>query len=353
MSVETPHDEQSERTSFGELVGRAPSMRALFRDCARMAELPTNLVVAGEAGTGKDLLARCLHRAGPRRDGPFVALDCSAIAPHALEGELLGYAEGSTRGRPGALELARGGTLVLDQVVDLPLELQPKLQQVLASGHFARLSGDGRSVAAGAQAGGGGRQTLDVRLIAVSKRKLEAEVERGKFRPDLYALLAGGALTLPPLRDRREDIPLLAQTLLERSQEGAGIVLGREALAALAVHDWPGNVRELRNLVERFAYAVRAGGPGAHRLSALLASGEAPVADRERRSGALPEAGTFEPGLSYREQRAVFEADFEQRYVAWLLERHDGNVSAAARAADMDRKYLYKLAKKHGLKSAQ
>lgn len=338
MSAGEPPGGESERTSFGDLVGRAPAMRALFRASAALAGLDTSVLLCGEAGTGKDSLARCLHRGGPRAAAPFIVIDCSAIAPRALEEELLGRPDGEVRGRPGALELSRGGTLVLDEVGDLPLPLQSRLHEVLATRMLRRVSGLAPL-------------PIDTRIIAVSKRKLTAEVERGKFDPGLLKLLAGAELTLPPLRERRDDIPLLAQTLLERSDEGAGLTPTREALAALSLHDWPGNVRELRNLVERLAYAVRAGGAAGHKLGALLLSSEPQSAAPERRASSLErDRARFEPGLSYREERAEFEADFEKRYVAWLLDRHDGNVSAAARAADMDRKYLYKLAKKHALK---
>ncbi|MDB4973585.1 MAG: Type fimbriae expression regulatory protein PilR [Myxococcaceae bacterium] len=328
------------RVSFGELVGRSPAMRALFHEGARLAQLSTPVLLTGEPGTGKDLLARSLHAESPRRAGPLVVLDCSATAPSALEGELFGRAEGATRGRAGALELAAGGSLMLDEVADLPLTVQARLASVLSTRSFAREAGHPRLA-------------LDIRLISASRRKLGPELERGRLQPALHAQLAGAELALPPLRERREDIPLLAQTLLARMPEGAGNSLSQEALHMLALHDWPGNVRELRNLVERFAYALRRGDSAARRLGSLWLLGEPASFSPDRRAGSPAESATFEPGVSYREERARFEADFEQRYVAWLLERHDGNISAAARAADMDRKYLYKLAKKHGLKSSE
>ncbi|HEX5655860.1 MAG TPA: sigma 54-interacting transcriptional regulator [Polyangiales bacterium] len=309
---------------FGELVGRVGSMRQLFARAAQLAEGDASVLICGEAGTGKDLLARSLHVSGPRKTQPFIALDCSAVEPAALAGELFGAAA-----RAGALELARGGTLLLDEVTALPLTLQPRLSEAIAQGSFTR---DGSEE----------RVRLDVRLIAASKRRPAEELQRGKLLPALHAQISGEAVTMPPLRDRRDDLPLLARTLLARLNEGAGLSLTPDAVAAFALHDWPGNVRELRNVIERALHGLRGGGPGARHLASLWFGYEGQGArDPEQ----------FEPGLSYREQRTRFEDGFEKRYVAWLLERHDGNVSAAARAADMDRKYLYKLAKKHALKS--
>jgi DNA-binding NtrC family response regulator len=310
---------------FGELVGRVPAMRQLFVDAARLAEGEQSVLICGEMGTGKDLLARSLHVSGPRRTQPFIALDCSAVDPTALAGELFGKDS-----RAGALELARGGTLLLDEVTALPLALQPRLSEAIASASFER--------------DGGGRAPLDVRLISASKRRPADELERGKLLPALYAQISDHVLTLPPLRDRREDLPFLARALLARLNEGAGLSLTADAVAAFALHDWPGNVRELRNVIERALHGLRSGGPGARHLSSLWFGYEEGQATRD--------PAQFEPGLSYREQRTRFEDAFEKRYVAWLLDRHDGNVSAAARAADMDRKYLYKLAKKHALKSS-
>jgi DNA-binding NtrC family response regulator len=346
--VSRPHESTLSRTQFGELVGRAPAMRALFEDCAKLASTLTAVVVTGEAGTGKHTLARALHAESARRGEPFVVFDCARSDVASLESALFGRAEGATRGWPGALELAQRGTLLLDEVADLPPPLQARLSAALCTATFTRASAE----PATAQA----CLPLDVRLITASRRKLGAARDRGHLLDALYRALAGAELVLPPLRERRDDVPLLAQTLLARLPEGAGNLLSPEALSVLALHDWPGNVRELRNLVERFAYALRSGQPAARRLSAMLLSGElapgpgldASLARFDRRTGGAVESPGFEPDLPYRDERARFEAAFEQRYVSWLLERHDGNVSAAARAADMDRKYLHRLAKKHG-----
>jgi DNA-binding NtrC family response regulator len=274
-----------------------------------------------------------------RKGGPFVALDCGEIAPAQLEGELFGRPAGERPARPGALELAHGGSLLLDEVSELPLSLQRRLEAVLTEGTLV-LARNGQP------------QPLDVRLIAATRRKLANEVERERFLPDLLTRLSQSELALPPLRERREDIPLLAQHLLAQRDPHAGAptpAISTAALGLLALHDWPGNVRELRNVLERGVAAAQRGPLELRGLAALLLGSEPPAAS-EHRPGDEPSG--FEPGLSYREQRARFENAFEQRYVAWLLDRHDGNVSAAARAAEMDRKYLYKLARKHALKPA-
>jgi DNA-binding NtrC family response regulator len=329
----------SERDTFGDAVGRSLRMRELFGLCERLAPTDASVLLGGETGTGKDVLARAIHQHSQRKKGPLIVVDCGAVSSSLIESELFGHEKGAFTGavaqRAGAFELAHGGTVFLDEVGELPLDLQPKLLRVLETRAFRRL-------------GGNKEIRVDIRVIAASKRNLRTEVERGKFREDLFFRLSVVQLDLPPLRERREDIPPLARHLLskidEKSRAGADpLSVGRDVLDVLASHDWPGNVRELRNVIERAVYLSRAGGHTSLMLHAL------PLGARESR-GESTELGGFEPGLSYREQRARFEEVFEKRYVQWLLERHENNVSAAAREADMDRKYLHKLAKKHGFK---
>jgi DNA-binding NtrC family response regulator len=229
--------------------------------------------------------------------------------------------------------MAHGGTLFLDEIGELPLDLQPKLLRALEQRAFRRV-------------GGNKEIRVDIRVIAASKRNLKMEVARGKFREDLYFRLAVVPIEMPALRERRDDIPLLATRILEdlSKNEGQGpLPLAKEALEALSAHDWPGNVRELRNVLERASYLARAQG------LAVIPGGALPMAAAPPSASPLVPQG-FDATKSYRDTRAEWEASFEKAYVSWLLERHHGNISAASRAADMDRKYLHKLAKKHGVR---
>ena len=221
--------------------------------------------------------------------------------------------------------------------------MQPKLLRVLETRAFRRV--------------GGSREVkVDIRVVAASKRDLRLEVERGKFREDLYFRLAVVTLDLPALRERRDDIPLLAAHLLRsieahNSPGDTPLTLPPAVLDTLSAHDWPGNVRELRNVLERAAYLSRAAGYTELSLSAVPLAASAPRSQEVPLvRAATPAEFSFDPGESYRDTRAKWEQRFEVQYVTWLLERHEGNVSAAAREAEMDRKYLHKLAKKHGLK---
>jgi DNA-binding NtrC family response regulator len=326
----------SELPHFGDVLGPSLSMRTIFGMLERIAPTDAAVLIEGETGTGKDVMARAIHEQSPRRDQPFIVVDCGAVAHNLIESELFGHERGAFTGavasRQGAFETAGRGTVFLDEVGELPLDLQPKLLRVLESGEYRRV---------------GGNKPLhaEARIVAATKRNLKDEVERGKFREDLYFRLAVVPISIPPLRTRREDIPPLVEHFLaiarKRDPHAASIMLTRETMTALSAHDWPGNVRELRNVLDRAIYVAAAGGEREVKLLDLPLS---PAV-----SEAAAELG-FDPQKSYRETRASFEADFEQRYVAWLLDRHKGNISAAAREAKMDRKHLYDLARKHGLR---
>lgn len=328
----------SESNKFGDALGHSISMRTIFGVLERIAPTDASVLLEGETGTGKDVLARSIHQTSQRRERPFVVVDCGAVSYSLLESELFGHERGAFTGavalRQGAFELAGRGTVFLDEVGELPLDVQPKLLRVLESGEFRRV---------------GGNKTLraEARVVAATKRDLKGEVERGKFREDLYFRLAVVPVTVPPLRSRREDVPPLIERFVElarkRDSASASITLSSATVAALTAHDWPGNVRELRNVLDRAIYIATAGGEREARIVDLPVAAAASHADTP----------SFEAGKSYREVREQFESDFERRYVSWLLDRHAGNISAAAREARMDRKHLYDLARRHGLREGR
>jgi transcriptional regulator with GAF, ATPase, and Fis domain len=321
----------SEKTWFGAAIGQSLAMRTIFGVLERIAKTDATVLLEGETGTGKDVLARAIWTESARPQGPFVVVDCGAVSYSLLESELFGHERGAFTGavaaRVGAFELADGGTVFLDEIGELPLDVQPKLLRVLEAREFRRV---------------GGNRTMksDVRVLVATKRSLQREVQAGKFREDLYFRLAVVPITVPPLRARRDDIPMLVEHILRAS--GGGLTVGPETMQGLMAHDWPGNVRELRNVLERAVYMARATGQTELNLVSLPTSG-----------GIGGDVFHFEPGKSYRETRARYDAEFERRYVKWLLGRHAGNVSAAAREAKMDRKHLHDMAKKHGLRGPE
>jgi DNA-binding NtrC family response regulator len=312
----------SDADSWGRALGRSPAMRRIFAVLPRVAAAETTLLLEGETGTGKGLIAGLIHEESPRRAGPFVPVDCSAIPPSLIESELFGHEKGSftgaTQARAGVFESAAGGTLFLDEIGELPPEMQPKLLRALEEREVRRV-GATRATA------------LDVRVIAATNRDLRQEVNRGAFRSDLFYRLNTVRIRIPPLRERREDIPLLvahfyAQLVGEHDDPDPP----GELVTALARGEWPGNVRELRGAVER---AVLMGSP-----------------DWELASPSTPApTGGQAPDESFRVAKERAVARWEREWLGALVKRHDGNLSRAARAARMDRNHLRELLRRHGV----
>ncbi|HEY6462205.1 MAG TPA: sigma 54-interacting transcriptional regulator [Polyangiaceae bacterium] len=318
----------SDKSWFGAAIGKSLAMRTIFGVLERIAKTDATVLLEGETGTGKDVLARAIWTESNRPQGPFVVVDCGAVSYSLIESELFGHERGAFTGavasRQGAFEMAEGGTVFLDEIGELPIDVQPKLLRVLETKEFRRV---------------GGNRTMksNVRVLAATKRNLLREVQAGKFREDLYFRLAVVPITVPSLRARRDDIPMLVEHILKAS--GGGLDVSDETMQGLVAHDWPGNVRELRNVLDRAIYMARATGDTTLSIVSLPMQGTG--------SG---DVFHFETGKSYRETRAKYDGEFEKRYVKWLLARHGGNVSAAAREAKMDRKHLHDMAKKHGLR---
>jgi two-component system response regulator GlrR len=320
----------AEPTRFGKMVGRSAVTRSLFELLQRAATSDATVLVEGETGTGKEATAEAIHSEGDRKNGPFVVIDCGAIPPQLLESELFGHERGAFTGavaaRQGAFEAASGGTIFLDEIGELTLDLQPKILRVLERRQVKRVGSTNYS-------------KIDVRVIAATNRSLRAEVRAGRFRSDLYYRLAVVEVRLPPLRERAADLPILVDfvlTSLGIMHEPIGIVLrSQEFLQRLTRHSWPGNIRQLRNYIER---CVALDDPN---LPPNLDTTPPESAAR------VDEVDITQPLRPAREQCI---SNFERRYLEALLLQHKGNVSAAARAAEVDRIHFYRLLWKYGLR---
>jgi len=323
--------EEPPAPSFGDgeaspdgLVGRSAAMLAAYKQIAQAAAASAPVVVTGETGTGKELVARAIHRHGPRRHGPFVAVNCGALAETLLESELFGHVRGAFTGavgdKRGVFEQAHGGTLFLDEVGETTPALQVRLLRALEQGEVRPV---------------GGQRTLktEVRVIAATHRDLERAREEGSFRPDLYYRLHVFRVRLPPLRERREDIPLLAAHALRAVGERSGrpARLTAKALEALVAAPWPGNVRELENTLERLALTAPGG---------VIDEAALPPDLREARPSL---DGPLFAGLPTLEE-------MERRYLRHVLEALGGNRSRAADVLGIDRRTLYRMAERLGLK---
>jgi DNA-binding NtrC family response regulator len=318
-----------ERFTLASLVARSPAMLEILELLEQVARLDTTVLIHGETGVGKELLARVLHFSGPRRDGPFVAVNCAAIPEELFESELFGHRRGAFTGaaetRRGHFQLASGGTLLLDEVGEMPLGLQSKLLRAIEARKVTPIGAE-RAV------------DVDVRFIATTNRDLREAAERGAFRRDLFYRLSVLPVRVPPLRERREDIPALAEHFLAEAARRCKKpvrAFAPAALEALVRYPWPGNVRELENLVERAVIVAR------DEVIADVAPFLAPA------EGAPP---TVDLTLPFREAKARLVEEFERAYVTGVLGLYGGRLSAAARHADMDHKNLWEKLVRYGLR---
>jgi DNA-binding NtrC family response regulator len=328
--------EPSAADRFGGLIGRDVKMREIFGILEKIAPSGVTVVIEGETGTGKEVVARAIHDHSPRRDGPFMVIDCGAVPASLIESELFGHERGSFTGaimtRQGLFEMAHGGTVFLDEIGELSLDLQPKLLRVLEQREIKRV-------------GGTKAIPIDVRVIAATNRNLEKEVREGRFREDLFYRLSVVRIVLPPLRERRDDIPLLVKHCLKthslnRDGEGRPKVtkVERDALEAMKAYDWPGNVRELLNVLSRavsFSEAAR------------LSLDDLPSHLRNE-----PQEARADVSLPFKEAKERWVSSFERDYLVALLKKHRSNISHAAREADIDRKYFRKLMRKYRITAA-
>lgn len=308
----------SQRLEAKEFVGNSPQIQSIFATLERISPTKSNILILGESGTGKEVIAEIIHKNSPRRDRPFMSINCSAIPENLLESELFGYKKGAFTGavtdKPGIITLANGGTLFLDEIGDMPLHLQTKLLKFLETGEVFPL-GDRRP------------HVVDVRIISATNRNLEDLISEGRFREDLYYRLNVIEIKLPPLRERKDDIPLLVQHFIERfctENQRPPMKITDEALECLKHYNWPGNIRELRNVIERAVV--------------LCAKDSIDVDDLpdKVRVASGPTGTSLRDRLNYYERKIIMET----------LEKHYGNKEEAARELGIDLATLYRKMKR-------
>ena len=318
---------------LGSLLGRSPVMRELMEKIQRAAQVDRSVLILGETGTGKEIIARTIHENSGRASGPFETVDCASMVETLITSELFGHEKGAFTSADsrhiGAFERADGGTLFLDEIGELSPTLQAALLGVIERREFRRI-------------GGREKISVNIRIICATHRDLRAEVNAGRFRQDLYFRIAIIPILPPPLRERLEDIPLLAEHFLRSAGFDGRLadVLTPEVLAGLAAQRWPGNVRELRNAVE---VAWLMGQPP-----------EQTKTPGDEVAAAAPTPGQFQPGLvdlPYNVARGRLLEEFENHYLRELMERAEGNISEAARRAQMDRTHLSRMLKKKGYRT--
>jgi DNA-binding NtrC family response regulator len=355
------------------LIGGNARMREIYAIIEKIAPTATTVVIDGETGTGKEVVAQAIHSLSPRARNDLVVFDCGAVPPNLIESELFGHEKGSFTGammtRQGLFEQADGGTLFLDELGELPIDLQPKLLRALEQREVRRVGSTKPS-------------KVDVRIIAATNRNLEDEVRAGRFRQDLFYRLSVVRLHLPSLRERGDDVPLLIQHFLahgafnRKPNTPAVRGVSRDAMTALQLYPWPGNVRELVNVVERAvsfcdsdtielhdlpdyirtARPSTAKEPSPGRRAMATPAGVpivAPTVSMNRNAPAPPPPDELlAEGVTFKDAKERWVASFERDYILQLLRRNSGNISHAARAADIDRKYFRKLMKKYDIEAA-
>jgi transcriptional regulator with PAS, ATPase and Fis domain len=321
----------SRSESFGALQGTSVPMRRVFHLAETYAPTDATVLIEGETGTGKEVLAEAIHKRSRRASKPFVVIDCASLAKELVESELFGHTKGAFTGasidRAGAFEFANGGTVFLDEIGDLAPELQPKLLRVLEKREVRRV-------------GSNHMTPVDVRILCATNHELQNQVNNGRFREDLYYRLSVVHIEMPPLRRRKEDIPVLVRRFLrdfrgEKAEQDIKDLA--TAIRGLEQHDWPGNVRELRNLVELACCSGR----DSLELSAFFSLGRVKTARQE------PEAPVFSADEPFKTVKNRLVSDFEKRYIEAILARHGGNISRAAQQAGIERAYLQRLIKKY------
>ncbi|MEO6952859.1 MAG: sigma 54-interacting transcriptional regulator [Polyangia bacterium] len=317
--------------SFGRAIGSSKIMRDLFGLLAKIAPTEATVLLEGETGTGKELLAEAIHQHSARKSGPYVVVDCGSLPKDLIGSELFGHVRGAFTGavgnKRGLIEEADGGTLFLDEIGELPVDLQPQLLRALEK-REVRPIGDVRS------------KKVNIRVVAATHRGLAEMVKAGTFREDLYFRLAVVRTQVPPLRRHKEDLPLLVRSFVKALKRD-DFDLSAEALAQLEAHDWPGNVRELRNVVER-GLSLQGG-----EAEFEVHTGEVPLshADTQQRGPMAKEL----LDMSFKDAKGILTESFEREYLTHLLERHKGNISRAAVEAGIDRNYIHRLVKKYNI----
>jgi DNA-binding NtrC family response regulator len=314
-----------DQSAFGNLIGGDTKMRQLFKLMQDVAVTDATVLIEGETGTGKELIAEEIHNHSHRRDGPFIVFDCGSVPRELIESALFGHVKGSFTGaitdRKGAFADAHGGTIFLDEIGEMALDLQPSLLRVLDKKAVRRV-------------GSNQYEKIDVRVVAATNRDLRAEVAKKAFREDLYYRLAVIRLSVPALRERGTDIQLLIEWFIDKfSPGGQPLKTAPEDMNKLRRHAWPGNVRELRNTIER---------------ACLLARGEYINLDDALHEEAAPALG-IRTDLPFKEAKGQLVEMFEREYIEDLMRRHRMNLSAAAREAQIDRKHLRELIRKYEL----